>query len=113
MFSMKVKWIRFFSSREELEQAMGSRKSLPINVNMKDLILLDNEGQYHLIKNKCPHQGLPMVNAKCQGEYVICPYHQYKFSLNTGRGHGLYLDHYPIEFREDGVYAGFEYFSIF
>lgn len=110
---MKVKWVRFFSSKEEMIETMGVRSSLPVKVNNKDLILLKNESSYHLIKNKCPHQGLPMNEAYCEGDHVVCPYHQYKFSLETGRGHGLYLDHYPIEFRQDGVYAGFEYFSIF
>ncbi|MCB0478864.1 MAG: Rieske 2Fe-2S domain-containing protein [Crocinitomicaceae bacterium] len=110
---MKTKWVRFFSSEEELLETLGKRNSLCLELNGKNLILLRNEDQFHLIKDKCPHQGLSMKEAKCEGNYVVCPFHQYRFSLETGRGHGLYLDHYPIEFREDGVFAGFEYFSIF
>ena len=86
---------------------------MKIQIQNKDLVLIHHDGKFYLIKNKCPHQGLPMTDAKCEGQYVICPYHQYKFSLSTGRGHGLYLDHYPIKIDENGVFAGFEYFSIF
>lgn len=110
---MKIKWVRFFSSEVELKKEMGARNSLEVKINGKSLILLKHENQYFLIKNKCPHQGLPMKDAKCEGDHVICPYHQYKFSLEHGRGNGLYLERYPIQIRKEGVFAGFEYFSIF
>jgi nitrite reductase/ring-hydroxylating ferredoxin subunit len=108
-----MKWVRFFSSLEELESELGSRKSLCLKVQNKDLILHYYQNNYFLIKNKCPHQGLPMKDSHCEDGHVVCPFHQYKFSLETGRGHGLYLDQYPVKITNEGVFAGFEYFSIF
>lgn len=113
MFSMKTKWVKFFSSESQMKTDIGKRDSLPIVVNGKNLILLKSQEEYHLILSKCPHQGLSLREAHCENGNVVCPHHQYHFSLETGRGHGLYLERYPIEIREDGVYAGFEYFSIF
>ena len=113
MFDTKIKWVRFFSDKEEMSNAMGNNSSLQIQINNKDLILLFHENEYYLIKNKCPHQGQPMLQARCEGKYVVCPFHQYHFSLEHGRGHGLYLDNYPVKINEEGVFAGFEYLSIF
>ena len=113
MFSMKVRWVKIFSSKDEMLHGLGKRLSMEIRANGKDLVLLKDNESFYLIKNKCPHQGLSMKDAKCENGKVICPFHQYRFSLENGRGHGLYLERYPIEYREDGVFAGFEYFSIF
>ncbi len=61
--------------------------------------------------HKCPHAGGPMSQGYIDvlGN-IVCPLHRYKFSLQTGRntsGEGYYLKTFPIEIREDGVYAGF------
>ncbi len=110
---MKVRWVKIFSSKDEMLQALGKRSSMEIRANGKDLVMLREEDQVYLIQNKCPHQGLSLKDAKCENGMVICPFHQYRFSLENGRGHGLYLERYPVEYRENGVFAGFEYFSIF
>jgi 3-phenylpropionate/trans-cinnamate dioxygenase ferredoxin subunit len=47
---------------------------------------------------------------------IVCPLHRYKFSMETGRntsGEGYFLKTYPIELREDGIYAGIEESSPF
>ena len=108
-----MRWVRFFSSEEEMKVAMGNKLSLQLTVKGKDLILLLHENNYYLIKNKCPHQGQPMLQARCEGKHVVCPFHQYHFSLENGRGHGLYLDSYPVKITDEGVFGGFEYLSIF
>jgi 3-phenylpropionate/trans-cinnamate dioxygenase ferredoxin subunit len=66
-----------------------------------------------MVKNRCPHQGITLENAQCVDGEIICPWHRYAFNLENGQGGGLYLDIYPVEKREDGYYAGFEYFSLF
>jgi len=113
MFSMKMKWLRFADSLLDLENKLGSKELVPLHFNNQNLLLIRHQGKYYLVKNKCPHQGIKLDNAKCENGYIVCPWHHYGFDLNSGRGAGLYLDNFPVEFRQDGVYAGFEYFSWF
>jgi len=105
MFSTKVKWIQFANSLDELE--------LPVVIDGKGILLLKHQGKFYLVKNKCPHQGIKLDHAQCEDGKIVCPWHHYGFDLETGRGAGLYLENYPIEERDDGIYAGFEYLSWF
>jgi nitrite reductase/ring-hydroxylating ferredoxin subunit len=113
MFSMKIKWVRFAEDEAALTQLLKSKKCSPLKVNAKAVLLVEHNGNYHMVKNRCPHQGITLENASCEDGKIVCPWHHYGFDLENGRGAGLYLDIYPIEKREDGYYAGFEYFSFF
>lgn len=113
MFSTKMKWLKLAGSLDEIEQRMRGKEVHPISFNNLSLLLVKHRGEFFLVKNKCPHQGMRLDEASCENGYIVCPWHHYGFDLKTGRGGGLYLDNYPLEKREDGVYAGFEYFSWF
>lgn len=67
----------------------------------------------YAFKNRCPHQNKSLAGCKVHEGHVVCPVHQYSFSLEDGRGHGLYLENYPIEYRENGVFVGIEKWSLF
>jgi nitrite reductase/ring-hydroxylating ferredoxin subunit len=113
MFSMKMKWVRFADSKADLEALLGKRSMTKMVVNGYGVLLVHHQDDYFLVKNKCPHQGAKLDHAQCEDGKIVCPWHHYGFDLKTGRGAGLYLENYPIEEREDGLYAGFEYFSWF
>lgn len=113
MFSTKLKWVKIADNQEDLEGMLGSKEVSTLGVNNKACLLVKHEEAYYLVKNKCPHQGVKLDHAICEEGYIVCPWHRYGFDLKTGRGAGLYLENYPIEKREDGYYAGFEYFSWF
>ena len=113
MFSMKTRWVKFATTEEELKNKLGKRECVAMKVNSKAVLLVNHENKFSLVKNKCPHQGITLENAYCVDGDIVCPWHHYGFSLEHGRGAGLYLEIYPIEKREDGYYAGFEYFSLF
>jgi nitrite reductase/ring-hydroxylating ferredoxin subunit len=113
MFSMKIRWVKFAKDYHELDTILGSRAIAPVTVDGRGILLVKEKGSYYLTKRKCPHQGFDLARAECRDGTIICPWHHYGFDLTTGRGAGLYLEIYPIEKQEDGVYAGFEYFSLF
>lgn len=110
---MKTRWVKFAVDEAELKTLMMGKACAPIRVNSLAVLLVKNEGEIHMVKNKCPHQGITLERAECVDGALVCPWHHYGFDLKTGRGAGMYLDIYPIEKREDGYYAGFEYFSLF
>ena len=60
----------------------------------------------------CPHAGSILADGLIDvlGN-IVCPLHRYKYSLQNGRnvsGEGYYLNHWPVELRDDGLYVGIE-----
>lgn len=113
MFNTKIRWIRFANSKTELELVQNNRTIRPIRINNKSLLLIHHQKEFYLTKSICPHQSANLNSATCEDGFIVCPWHRYGFNLKTGRGAGLHLETFPVEFRVDGVYAGFEYLSFF
>lgn len=58
------------------EANLGERK---VAVSWKD-------GKFGVISNVCNHVGGPLGKGRIDGEFVVCPWHQYKFHRCTGEG---------------------------
>ncbi len=58
------------------EASLGERK---VAVSFKD-------GKFGVISNVCNHVGGPLGKGRLDGEFVVCPWHQYKFHRCTGEG---------------------------
>ncbi len=80
-----------------------------INVEGKKLCLVKHEDKIHALQNTCPHAGAILSGGWCKNGNIICPIHRYEYNLTTGRGaegQRDYVDVYPVEEREDGIYIG-------
>lgn len=80
----------------------GSKKL--VVVNGTEIVVLRHQGAYYAVGNTCPHEG----NALCDGDVrdctIVCPTHEWEFSLKTGESDdhpGFQADTYPI--RVDGA----------
>ena len=49
-----------------------------------DLLVLQEQGNVHIIQSRCPHQEHPLEQAEVLDGLLICPLHQFGFSLETG-----------------------------
>ena len=67
---------RTSSARRLREAKLGERL---VAVSYKD-------GKFGVISNVCNHVGGPLGNGRLDGEFVVCPWHQYKFHRCTGEG---------------------------
>ena len=80
----------------------------------KSICLVGYEGKVYAIGATCPHAGAELSGGWCKDGKIICPFHRYSYSLETGRGdpgQNDYVDTYPVEIREDGVYVGIASFG--
>ena len=80
-----------------------------IKVNGKKLCLIKHQEKVYVIQNTCPHAGGILSGGWCKEGHIVCPIHRYEYNLSTGRGaprQGDYIDIYPTEQREDGLYVG-------
>ena len=82
-----------------------------IKVEGKKICVVKVDDEFFATQSKCPHAGADLSQGFCKDKKLICAFHRYEYDLNTGRGspgQGDYINIYPIEQREDGIYIGFK-----
>lgn len=59
-----------------------------INVNGRQLLLLQEDGNPRLIDRHCPHAGQVLDGASVNDDLLICPKHLIQFSVQDGAPRG-------------------------
>jgi multimeric flavodoxin WrbA/nitrite reductase/ring-hydroxylating ferredoxin subunit len=57
-----------------------------IAVGGRDLALSFKDGQFGVVSNACNHVGGPLGEGRLDGEYIVCPWHNWKFHRCSGLG---------------------------
>lgn len=111
-FRKKINWHKLFDSIDAINAQVAVGRVTTINFERKKICLARTVDGFFAVNDKCPHNGASLGNGYCTAEgSVVCPVHRYHFDLRTGRaksGLGDFVQTYPIEVRDDGVYIGFE-----
>lgn len=94
------------------ELGFGPNNIASLSCGGKKICIGRHGDQLFAFAQKCPHAGGRMADGYIDplGQ-VVCPLHRYRFDPSNGRntsGEGYYLAHWPVEWREDGVYVGLE-----
>lgn len=113
MFSDKTRKYHLADSRKEFIENFPESNELTKNFPFGEVLFVKKEEELYAFINHCPHQGQKMQGCTIHDGRVMCPVHKYKFDIETGRGHGLYLDFYPLEENKDGFFLLRTYFSWF
>lgn len=97
-------WHRL-GGREELL----ARVPFSVKVERHRLAVFLYEGRFRVISDICNHRGGPLSEGRLRGEFVMCPWHAWEYSVITGKGPEGYDEEqvpvYGIEERADGVYV--------
>ena len=105
-----MRWHKIAASVESL--ALAEKSTMAVEAGGKKLCLAKFNDELKACAYKCPHAGGHMAEGWVDAAgNIVCPLHRYRFSLANGRntsGEGYYLKTYPVEVREDGVFAGIE-----
>lgn len=75
--------MRFVALERLINLKDGYRRRFKID-NL-DVVLLQEDGQVHIVAGLCPHQAQSLETAPVEEGLLYCPRHQYAFSLRTGR----------------------------
>src|SRR5262245_60092114 len=87
----KETWIDVGAAAE-----LGSKELQPVALGKRTAALSCRDGSFGAISNVCNHAGGPLGEGKLDGEYVVCPWHYYKFHRVTGEGEpGYEADRVP------------------
>jgi nitrite reductase/ring-hydroxylating ferredoxin subunit/multimeric flavodoxin WrbA len=63
-----------------------------IVVGRTRIALSYRDGEFAAISGACNHVGGPLGDGRLDGEYVVCPWHNWKYHRATGRGEPGYED---------------------
>jgi nitrite reductase/ring-hydroxylating ferredoxin subunit len=111
-FKKKLTWHKLFDSIAAANNMVAVGRVATIHVNKKKICLAHTSEGFFAVNDKCPHNGASLGNGYCTAEgSVVCPLHRYHFDLKTGRaksGLGDFVQTYPIEMRENGIFIGFQ-----
>src|SRR5262245_65528722 len=67
-------------------EALSVRAVQPITIGRTRYALTYHDGQFGAIAATCNHVGGPLGDGQLEGEYVVCPWHQWRFHYQTGLG---------------------------
>lgn len=105
----KYNWMVLASSEDRhLLDDLLEGKIIRRFVDDQWICVTKHEEVLYSFKDKCPHAGASFFKGSCEQGKVVCPLHRFGFDLKTGRGHGLYLENYPILMHENQYLIGFE-----
>src|SRR5256886_3528468 len=97
-------WHRLGSKSELLERVPFS-----VKVDRHSVAVFFHDGRFRAISNVCNHKGGPLCEGRVRGEFVMCPWHAWEYSVITGKGpEGFDEEQVPVfavEERADGVYV--------
>ncbi len=97
-------WHRL-GTREELI----ARAPFALKLDRQQIALFHHEGRFRAIGNRCNHRGGPLCEGQLRGEFVMCPWHAWEYSVITGKGPPGYDEEavpvFSVEERADGVWV--------
>ena len=73
-----------FYSLEKLINIHDEYRKL-IKIDQHNLLLVQIDGQLHLIESQCPHRGHPLTESDIHNNRLRCPLHGYEFSIESGK----------------------------
>jgi len=108
-FKEVTRWVKISGQSEVFKQRIPNQKIMRLTVGKRDICLTRYDEKVYAFENRCPHQLVHLHNGTCTDDkMVVCPWHRFAFSLEHGRGAGLYMEVYPIKEEEGVLYIGFK-----
>ena len=93
------------------EEDLPIGKSAIISAGEDEIALFNYKGEYYAVANKCPHRGAPLGEGRIEEGIVICPYHEWRFKLESGanmQNPELFIPTYPVKVKNENIYIGLE-----
>ncbi|MGH7889891.1 MAG: Rieske (2Fe-2S) protein [Thermodesulfobacteriota bacterium] len=92
------------SSGTNLKRVAGVQEIKPgqrkvVLVNGSEVLLLNLDGNFLALGNRCPHADFPLARAPISGDMIVCLNHGWMFNVKTGEGitkHSCSLTKYKV-----------------
>jgi 3-phenylpropionate/trans-cinnamate dioxygenase ferredoxin subunit len=105
-----MQWVKLFADEREAMSRILPGKPQLLLVHGKRICLVLHQQRFYAVQDRCTHNGESLSKGTVNhfGE-IICPWHNYCFSLQTGRelsARSSDLNTYPITVDSTGFYVG-------
>ncbi|TAH38712.1 MAG: (2Fe-2S)-binding protein [Planctomycetota bacterium] len=91
---------------------LAEQGAVALTLEHARVALFWHEGRPYAISNVCNHKGGPLAEGRVRGEYVLCPWHAWEYSVKTGKGPPGYDEEtvptYAVEVRGGEVWVNLE-----
>lgn len=90
------------ASKSEVESGSGK----VVNVNGKEIAVLNDNGKFFAVDNTCKHMGGPLGEGSCKESKVTCPWHGWAYDLKTGKNTydpNIKLDVYEVKVQGNDI----------
>ena len=81
-----------------------------VEIDGLEIALFRIGDQVYALDNECTHAGGPLAEGEIEGEEVICPWHEARFNLKTGKATAppafADVQTYPVRVRDGQVEVG-------
>jgi nitrite reductase/ring-hydroxylating ferredoxin subunit/multimeric flavodoxin WrbA len=67
-------------------EELAGRAVQPVLIGARKVALTCRDGEFGAISGLCNHAGGPLGEGRLDGDYVVCPWHYWKFHRRTGQG---------------------------
>lgn len=88
---------------------LKSRPAQQLNLGKTKIALIYKDGEFTAISGVCNHIGGPLGDGTLEDDYVVCPWHYWKFHRQTGRGEPGYeqdaVPVYALKIEQNHVYV--------
>src|SRR3989442_14580598 len=86
-----------------------ARVPFAVKLERHQIAVCLHESRFTATSNICKHKGGPLNEGRVRGEFVMCPWHGWEYSVLTGKGPTGYdeeqVPSFAVEERPDGVYV--------
>lgn len=62
-----------------------------------EVVVFRVNDRFHVIRNECPHAGLPIGEGERRGLIITCPFHGYAYNIKDGRNIDWPHDEPPVK----------------
>lgn len=105
-----MQWVKIFPDETEARKKLQNNKPQLLIAHGRRICLVLHDDSFYAVQDKCSHNGESLSKGIVNylGE-VICPWHNYRFDLKTGRecaSRSTDLKSYPIRVDADGFFVG-------
>ncbi len=85
---------------------LPSNKMIMVVVGGKEVLLVNVDGSYYAIANKCTHAGGSLVKGTLDGNIVTCPRHASQFDIKTGKAvRGAKIGFIKVNVKDEACYT--------
>lgn len=75
--------MEFVKIAETSEIPIGKMKK--VSIEEKEILIVNLDGNYYAIENRCTHAGGDLSKGSLDGKIVTCPRHGSRFDITTGK----------------------------